>query len=72
MNNGYTYKVFLNCPYCGTGERNITISGTGYHHVQVSCIVCGTTGPFANAASDAIRKWNDIPRDPNREEREEV
>ena len=72
MSNECTYKVFYNCPYCGTDERNITINGTGYRCVQVSCNVCGTTGPLASIASDAIRRWNNMPRDPNREEREEV
>ena len=75
MENECTYKVFLNCPSCGTEENNITITETYYGNhngSQVQCKVCKTSGPWDRNVADAIRKWNNMPREPHREERELV
>ena len=62
-----TFKIFSVCPSCGGGEERMTserqyVIGRG-EVTRIVCDNCLTTGPAKKNLVEAIRAWNDMPRE---------
>lgn len=52
------------CPFCGTDD--IRIGESTFKCIY--CPTCGVRGPTTNTKTNAIKYWNDMPRDDEEEQ----